>query len=110
MWSGGIWYDPGREAPLGAPEVTSLVLDSEGTLWIATRNGIVSYRRGGHWRAYGPAEGLADPHVMILREVGEPRSLWAGSYRGWLYRFDPGSRRWRAVMSKGQLASGQAKL
>lgn len=101
MTDGTYWYDPGAEAKLPSQEVSSLVVDGAGTLWIGTAKGLVAYRGSGEWRRYGHEQGLEDPHVMILREGGTPPRVWAGSYSGLVYRQDPKEDRWVTVLRKG---------
>ncbi len=101
-YSSGYWFDPGSEAPLPSRQVSALHLAGNGTLWIGTSKGLVSYRRGGQWRSYGRDRGLSDPHVMILREFSSPPSLWMGSYKGLVYRYVPGEDRWTTVLDRGQ--------
>jgi ligand-binding sensor domain-containing protein len=109
FFDAGHWYDPGREAPLPAREISSLHSDLDGTLWIATNRGLVRYERPGRWKVYAAAEGLEDPHVMVLRRAGRPAALWAGSYKGRLYRYDTGHDRWLTVMDRGRIRSGDAQ-
>lgn len=106
MTDGTYWYDPGSEAKLPSREVSSLLVDGAGTLWVGTARGLVSYRGGGAWRRHGPEQGLADPHVMILREGGTPSRVWAGSYGGLVHRLEPDRDRWVAVLRKGTFATG----
>jgi hypothetical protein len=106
MWDAGYWYAPGSEASLPSREVSTLLTDREGTLWIGTAAGVVSYRRPGAWKHYGPGQGLEDPHVMIMREGGSPSRLWAGSWSGLVYRYDAKADRWETVLRRGVLAGG----
>lgn len=101
MTDGTYWYDPGGEAKLPSHEVSSLLVDGAGALWVGTARGLVRYRGSGEWRKFGPEQGLDDPHVMILREGGTPSRVWAGSYGGQVYRFDPAKERWDKVLNKG---------
>lgn len=98
MTDGTYWYDPGGEAKLPSFEVSSLCVDAAGALWVGTAKGLVRYRGAGDWRKFGPDSGLEDPHLMVLREGGTPSRLWAGSYSGHVYRFDPHKDRWFTVV------------
>ena len=114
MTDGTYWYDPGSEAKLPSHEVSSLLVDRAGKLWVGTARGLVRYDGSGEWRKYGPEQGLEDPHVMILREGGPssdgtapdghggmPSRVWAGSYGGLVYRLDPEKDTWVTVLRKG---------
>ena len=121
MTDGTYWYAPGSEANLPSREISALLVDRAGTLWVGTSKGLASYGAGtggagtgagAAWRHYGPAEGPDDPHVMILREGGSPSRVWAGSYGGQVYRLEPDRGRWVTVLRKGALAlsrSGQGE-
>jgi ligand-binding sensor domain-containing protein len=105
MYQQSYWYSPGSDAPLSVSQISSLLLARDGTLWIGTSNGLMSYRSG-HWKTFGPGEGLDDLHVMVMKELVSPPSLWLGSYKGHLYRYQPEENRWTCVF---KTAGGQNK-
>jgi ligand-binding sensor domain-containing protein len=64
----------------------SFLLDHEGTLWVAFRDGGIARLQGGQWRREDLATGLPTNRV---RRVAETRDA-DGNYRLWLTTFDVG--------------------
>jgi ligand-binding sensor domain-containing protein len=71
---------------LAGDEVTALLTDSRGFLWIGTTTGLSRFD-GREFRHYGPAEGLPHPSVLALLEDREG-VLWIGT-RGGLVLVEP---------------------
>ena len=72
---------PGRQTVY----LETLHLDSEGALWIGTKNhGLICYNNG-EISGFGPAEGLPDAEVLSILKDHEG-SLWVGTHFGGLNR------------------------
>lgn len=70
--------------PGGNNRVWCSLLDSKGTMWFGTSNGLWNYA-GGEWESFTKADGLHSRVILSLHEDQTGR-LWIGSYRGinWL--------------------------
>lgn len=78
--------------------VRALLVDRDGTLWIAHQNGLTSYD-GSAWHTYTEEEGLPDNRVNALMLDREGR-LWAGTWGGAAIRT---SRGWESLTAKDGL-------
>jgi diguanylate cyclase (GGDEF)-like protein len=70
---------------LGDLAVTGFAQQPDGSLWIATENGLFRYD-GSMFTEFGRAAGLSDPTVFSLL-VDRTGTVWAGTHGG-LFRFD----------------------
>lgn len=71
-----------REIPLdlAASHVNGLARASDGTLWLATRDGLLGFRAG-QWRRLDQSQGLPSRIVYAVSE-GPDGTLWAGTAAG----------------------------
>jgi ligand-binding sensor domain-containing protein len=69
-----------RADGLASNGVNDLLVDGEGTLWIATRGGI-NRVEGGSLRTYDESDGLDSKWIQALH-LDESGGIWAGSYGG----------------------------
>ncbi len=78
-----------KPGPVVDPNVSDLMLDRQGGLWIATFQGL--YHRGpdGAVVRYGPEMGIADPYFLSLA-ITPDGTVWAGGHMG-LYCLSPSS-------------------
>jgi signal transduction histidine kinase len=84
-----VWEFDGREwqaLRVGLPEVTHLLFAANGTLWVATQNGVHRQVRG-WWIHNDAADGLPTAPVMEIRERSGGEVI-ADTPVGW-FRFDP---------------------
>jgi signal transduction histidine kinase/CheY-like chemotaxis protein len=92
-YASGQWRREAMPPGFENQQVRSLLMQGDGGKWIGTRRGLVHRARGGNWRVFGEADGLAGSVVFSLTESfaidGSPRVV-AGTSRGVAY-FD-GSR------------------
>lgn len=94
--SGEVIQTIGPEQGLPSEDIYTATLGSDGTLWLATDNGLVHGRRLGDTidvQRIGPEEGLPDEIVTALDWHAEG-ALWLGFYRGSYAAYDPGKQRW----------------
>jgi ligand-binding sensor domain-containing protein/serine phosphatase RsbU (regulator of sigma subunit) len=70
---------------LRSNNVSALVVDSEGALWIGTYGGGLTRYFGGQWATWGRKEGLGSDFVISLFEDRE-RALWVGTRAGGVNR------------------------
>jgi ligand-binding sensor domain-containing protein len=70
--------------PEGSPQVKSLWLARDGTLWIGTAKGLLCFREGQFIR-YGPEQQMPETMVAELLEDRDG-NLWVGTGRGLLRR------------------------
>lgn len=82
--------------PLPGQQITALLDDGKGTLWIGTRDGLARLS-GGELTVFGPAEGLPDPQVRSLALLRDGRLLI-------------GTRQGAAFLSDGRLSPGPREL
>ena len=62
-------------------EVSSLLADDEGGLWIGTGVGGLLYYRGGAFRRFSTHDGLPDDHILSLARARDG-TLWVGTGNG----------------------------
>jgi signal transduction histidine kinase/ligand-binding sensor domain-containing protein len=62
-------------------DVSAILEDSDGNLWVGTSGGGLSRLSGGHWSRFTTAEGLSDDDVRSLVEDHEG-NLWVGTADG----------------------------
>jgi signal transduction histidine kinase/ligand-binding sensor domain-containing protein len=86
------WYGPGDG--LGQGALVDLHLDRDGTLWIATENGL-SRLREGRIATLGTAQGLPCGHIRSMLE-DDNRSLWLNSDCGLVNIAEPDLAAWSA--------------
>ena len=100
LWVGtsqdGLFYCKDRrcEPVEGPPEqrrffVHSLVVDTEGALWVSIGNGMVLRRQAGNWTVFNKTHGLPFSFVRCLAQ-GAPGEIWAASSDEGLYVFRAG--------------------
>ena len=66
------------ELPLRPDElIRSALLDADGTLWLGTRQGVVTWKDG-RARRFGPEQGLIDDIVLALCQDRD-RNVWIGT-------------------------------
>ncbi|HEX4748667.1 MAG TPA: ATP-binding protein [Bryobacteraceae bacterium] len=87
-------YDKG----MGNPNVTCLLQDRTGYLWIGTQNGLFRYD-GSRFQEFGREDGLGGTFVFALRQDATGR-LWVGTTEG-LYFAGP-DHHFKAVQYHGQ--------
>jgi len=86
-------FNKANTPELASDAISALAEDSDGTLWMGTREGLVSYR-GHHFQIFSTAEALLDGKVWQLASArGGGLWLQAGSF---VARFAAGqfSRGW----------------
>jgi ligand-binding sensor domain-containing protein len=90
---GGYRPDPANPDALADGSVTCLAQAADGTIWVATLNGMLHrLRPGGHrFERLSTADGLPGGPIHALT-FGPDGALWAGAAEG-LARIDPGSGR-----------------
>ncbi len=113
-------YRAGDPEALPYEQVSDLLEDHRGRLWVATYGGgLALFDRGrGAFTRYGSSEGLADDRVCSLLEDDEG-GIWASTNHG-LSHFDPDGERARnydsadglasdvfMIVSRGRLADGR---
>lgn len=76
----GFWKHYQRFDGLVHPEVSALLEDDEGALWVGTRAGISRFD-GADWKSFTSQDGLVDNRVLCLI-AGPDQSIWAGSATG----------------------------
>ncbi len=87
-------YDKG----MGNPNVTCILQDHTGYLWVGTQNGLFRYD-GATFQEFGRQDGLGGTFVLALRQDVSGR-LWVGTTEG-LYYFGP-DRRFQPIQYRGQ--------
>jgi signal transduction histidine kinase/ligand-binding sensor domain-containing protein len=85
--AGGAATHYTRATGLSDEHVSTVHERPDGSVWIATDQGITVWRQG-QLRVYGLQDGLPSPQVRAFHEAGE--SLWIGTYGGGLCRFRDG--------------------
>ncbi len=91
-------------AGIGKRFVFSLLEDRSGTLWAATRRGLMQGREG-RFRLWTTGDGLSDEFVFGLAE-GPDGAIWAGTERGGVNRFKDG--RFRTYTTRDGLLNNRA--
>jgi diguanylate cyclase (GGDEF)-like protein len=71
-------YNTKNQPALQDRGVRSLLVSSDGTLWMGTSGGGLSYIRNNIWRHLGVADGLAGDAVLALAEDSQ-NQIWVGS-------------------------------
>jgi two-component system cell cycle sensor histidine kinase/response regulator CckA len=110
----GQWRRESMPPGFENQQARSLLMQGDGGKWIGTRRGLVHRARGGTWRVFGEADGLAGSVVFSLTESfaidGSPRVV-AGTSRGVAYfdgsRFVPMSLP-SAMVPLGVMVAGSA--
>jgi hypothetical protein len=98
----------GVEGPL-ATRVTSLVVDSAGTLWVGTPLGLTARKADGSWTHVRGKEGLPCEDVTALA-IDQKDNLWIGTSRGAvLYRPYEQGRKWFYRAGKRYLPGDHVK-
>jgi signal transduction histidine kinase/ligand-binding sensor domain-containing protein/ActR/RegA family two-component response regulator len=87
-------YDKG----MGNPNITRMLQDHTGYLWVGTQNGLFRYD-GASFQEYGREDGLAGTYIVCLREDASGQ-LWVATSEG-LYRFG-NNRRFSQVQYNGR--------
>ncbi len=87
-------YDKG----MGNPNVTCMLQDRTGYIWLGTQNGLFRYDGAG-FQEFGRQDGLGGTFVLALRQDASGR-LWVGTTEG-LYYLAP-NHRFEAVQYAGQ--------
>lgn len=87
-------YDKG----IGNPNITCMLQDRTGYLWIGTQNGLFRYD-GTAFQEFGRQDGLGGTAIVTLRQDASGR-LWVGTTEG-LYYFGT-NHRFEAVQYQGQ--------
>lgn len=90
----GFWKHYQRFDGLVHPEVSALLEDHSGALWVGTRAGISRFD-GAEWKSFTSQDGLSDSRVLCLLE-GPNQSIWAGTAAG-LSKWDGES--WTAYLA-----------
>ncbi|MCC6877840.1 MAG: hypothetical protein IT378_26250 [Sandaracinaceae bacterium] len=107
----GLWYLEGGERVMvsrvddprgpGLGHVTSLHVDREGALWVASSR-LLSRLRAGRWQSWAGGEGLPVAQLHAVTTDAQGR-VWVGSLHG-LFRFEPATGRFeRHGVSSGAL-------
>ena len=81
----GRWRSFTVDAGLGSLEVTAVLRDRQGTLWVATRGGNLTWLDGDRFRAFPPLPRLCTDRVQALAEDAEG-GLWIGTEQCGLHR------------------------
>lgn len=88
--TGLVWYQDGKHhspqifAPLTTTQVSGIVKDRDGNVWIAANNGLYRYRagrNGGELFHFGPEQGLTEPRTRLVYESPSGR-LYLGTREG----------------------------
>jgi PAS domain S-box-containing protein len=80
-------FDQKNTPSLLVNEITSLVVDAQGTLWIGTHGGGLSRYAQHHFSAFGARDGLAAKSILCLYS-DKAGVLWIGTDGGGLYSFE----------------------
>lgn len=89
-------YNPPRGNGFASSNITALLSDTRGRLWIGFYPGGISVLEDGRMRHYPPSPQLPSALVMRLAE-DHAGNIWAASFTG-LYRFD--GHAWRRVSTE----------
>ena len=83
-WNGyGAWETWGRNEGLTSEGIWSLRRDQDGMLWAGTERGLHRLV-GGRWERW-PAQGLPEFSENMWLEVGDPGTLWVGTFDDGLF-------------------------
>ena len=86
--AGFVVYDRDNTPAIRENSVFCLTVGHDGSLWAGTDGGGLLRYRGGAFRSYGAAQGLANEFVRAVVETRDGK-LWVGTDDG-LYRLDGG--------------------
>jgi len=84
--TGLVWYENGRQymppvfAPLEITQVSGIVEDRNGNVWIAANNGLYRYSHGTLFH-YGEQQGLTELRTRLVHETSDGR-LYLGTREG----------------------------
>jgi diguanylate cyclase (GGDEF)-like protein len=98
IWTNGRWRLVDKENGLSGFDLSTLFLDREGSLWIASiGHGLEQWVGAEHWEAYTTANGLANDTVWGSLRDRRGR-LWVGTEAGlnWLAGDGPLVHAWNA--------------
>ena len=79
----------GEKDGLPSHKVHCVMKASDGRLWLGTTNGLCVREANGHFRRYGPEDGLSHPIVLHIVEDPATGDLWLATMQG-LSRFSGG--------------------
>ncbi len=97
----GVWKTYRYVDGLANNNVSSILQDKEGAIWVGTSDGVSRFD-GKSWKTYTQKDGLASNNVLsILQDKGG--ALWFGILGGGVSRYDGVS--WKTYTQKDGLAS-----
>jgi signal transduction histidine kinase/ligand-binding sensor domain-containing protein len=89
-WNGySVWETWGRAEGLTSEGIWSLKQDQKGTLWAGTERGLHRLAKG-RWEKW-PVIGLPEFSETMWLAVGEPGTLWVGTFNDGLFSVDTAS-------------------
>jgi len=94
----GSWthlrHDPADPESLPNDFITFIQRDSQGRVWVGSRNGLALHKGGGRFATFRPrpADGPSEPNYMVCVTEDAAGHFWVGAAIG-LYRFEPDSGR-----------------
>src|SRR5262249_58202133 len=81
-WANGAGFTTYTVAAgLASNIISSIAETRDGTLWVATSQGLSAFA-GGRWRTFRDADGLPPGAINCLLSAGADSSLWAGTTAG----------------------------
>ena len=88
-WDGNHFQFFSKQNGLTHSDVRGMVVDKEGTLWVATNGGGLNRYKNAQWTAIRQKDGLAGDSVWSLHYDAEG-ILWVGTFGGGLSRIEHG--------------------
>jgi ligand-binding sensor domain-containing protein/signal transduction histidine kinase len=82
-------FDSNNTGEIRSSQITALLEDRAGNLWMGTNVGGLNRYRDGHFTLYTTQEGLSNDQIRCLFE-DRAGNLWIGTYGGGLNRFGDG--------------------